>query len=257
MAYRTPRWAWLALFAALTLALLASGAVSRAAADANCSDFSTQAAAQAYFLAHGGPAQDPDRLDADHDGVACESLPCPCDHGTASAPTPRPVASPTPTPTPRSAGSLGTSVTLAPVRRASDCHLRGPLPDRRCTPGARLSKATKTDVCTPGYSSRVRNVSQSLKNAVYAEYDLTTHFNGRTGEVDHLVSLELGGSNAEANLFPEAALPHPGSKDKDRLENKLHALVCKGRLALATAQRAIARDWVAAYRMYVGPVPTP
>lgn len=46
--------------------------------DANCSDFGSQAAAQQYFLNHGGPQSDPDGLDSDGDGVACESNPCPC-----------------------------------------------------------------------------------------------------------------------------------------------------------------------------------
>ena|SRR5690349_25040507 len=48
------------------------------AADRDCPDFSTQRAAQFFFLRHGGPRSDPDRLDADHDGVACEDNPCPC-----------------------------------------------------------------------------------------------------------------------------------------------------------------------------------
>ena len=48
------------------------------ARDFDCGHFATQAAAQDYFIALGGPAQDPDRLDGDHDGIACESLPCPC-----------------------------------------------------------------------------------------------------------------------------------------------------------------------------------
>ena len=39
---------------------------------------------------------------------------------------------------------------------------------------------------------------------------------------------------------------------KDVLENRLHDLVCEGRLALRSAQRQEARDWVAAYRRYVG-----
>lgn len=48
------------------------------ASDKDCSDFATQRAAQIFFLKHGGPRHDPDRLDADHDGVACEDNPCPC-----------------------------------------------------------------------------------------------------------------------------------------------------------------------------------
>lgn len=38
----------------------------------DCSDFPSSAAAQKYFLASGGPAQDPHNLDGDGDGLACE-----------------------------------------------------------------------------------------------------------------------------------------------------------------------------------------
>ena len=42
----------------------------------NCTDFDTQTDAQAYFDSHNGDTTtDPDGLDHDHDGVACESLP--------------------------------------------------------------------------------------------------------------------------------------------------------------------------------------
>ena len=43
--------------------------------DRDCGDFSSQAEAQAFFVAAGGPASDPHRLDRDGDGVVCESLP--------------------------------------------------------------------------------------------------------------------------------------------------------------------------------------
>lgn len=42
-------------------------------ADKDCGDFSSQAEAQVFFTAHGGPAADPHRLDADNDDVACET----------------------------------------------------------------------------------------------------------------------------------------------------------------------------------------
>ncbi|MGZ6668117.1 MAG: HNH endonuclease signature motif containing protein [Solirubrobacteraceae bacterium] len=64
-----------------------------------------------------------------------------------------------------------------------------------------------------------------------------------TLEIDHIVSLELGGSNAIANLYPEeATLPAnaPGFHIKDRLENKLHDLVCDGTMTLRSVQRQIA-----------------
>lgn len=43
--------------------------------DRDCSDFATHDEAQRFFIAAGGPENDPHRLDADHDGIACESLP--------------------------------------------------------------------------------------------------------------------------------------------------------------------------------------
>jgi hypothetical protein len=66
---------------------------------------------------------------------------------------------------------------------------------------------------------------------------------GTTSELDHLVSLELGGSNDEANLWPEIGkVPNP----KDTVENDLHDAVCSGKVTLAAAQQAIASDWTTA-----------
>ena len=65
---------------AVALALLAIAVLPSAASasDKDCADFPTQRAAQIFFLKHGGPQQDPHRLDGDNDGVACEDNPCPC-----------------------------------------------------------------------------------------------------------------------------------------------------------------------------------
>ncbi len=52
---------------------VADGAEPPLAEDYDCSDFETQAAAQAFFEAN-NPEEDPYELDADGDGVACESL---------------------------------------------------------------------------------------------------------------------------------------------------------------------------------------
>jgi hypothetical protein len=68
--------------------------------DRDCSDFSSQASAQYFFLSAGGPYSDPHQLDADGDGIACETLPCPCYTGTTGSTSPTPAPLPTPTPTP-------------------------------------------------------------------------------------------------------------------------------------------------------------
>jgi endonuclease YncB( thermonuclease family) len=72
--------------------------------DLDCSNFSSQASAQSHLNAHPG---DPDGLDGNSDGVACESRPCPCSSARPGAtPTPTatiqpfvPTSTPTPTPT--------------------------------------------------------------------------------------------------------------------------------------------------------------
>lgn len=87
---------------ALLVLFLVQTAASRAESgdDRNCPDFATQADAQAHFEAAGGsPSNNVDRLDADQDGIACESLPSgtpnPADATPPSAGTPI-VGTPTP-----------------------------------------------------------------------------------------------------------------------------------------------------------------
>ncbi len=130
--------------------------------------------------------------------------------------------------------------------KTSGCAAQQALPDAACTPGAIFVDAGKDKVCVPGYSSSVRNVPDSVKNEVFAEYGIASHTAGEY-EVDHLVSLELGGSNDIANLWPEPAEPRPGFHEKDKVENYLHKQVCDGVLSLADAQNVIANDWLSVY----------
>lgn len=153
--------------------------------------------------------------------------------------------------------TLGVVTLASPALAATGTyrHYHGdPLNDRRVTPGARFHVATST-VCRPGYSSSVRNVPESEKARVYAEYGIT-HRSAGQYEIDHLISLELGGSNAITNLWPEPN-DHPRGylNSKDILENRLHALVCQGRLTLARAQAQIASNWVLTFHQYLGTWP--
>lgn len=123
------------------------------------------------------------------------------------------------------------------------------LPDSQRTPGATLAVTTE-DICVPGYTQKVRDVPSAVKQQVYAEYGITHHQPGEY-EVDHLISLELGGSNSIKNLWPESYETEPWNAHvKDQIENELHRLVCSGQLDLKTAQQAIATDWIAAYKQY-------
>jgi hypothetical protein len=141
------------------------------------------------------------------------------------------------------------SVVLATRTRSANC-TRGVLPDRACSPGAYDSRVTQENIgstiCVSGYTQTVRNVSTALKNAVYREYGITRHA-PYSYEIDHIISLELGGSNSIANLYPEAYASPNGARTKDTLENRLRAAVCAGTVTLGAAQRAIATNWLTAY----------
>ena len=127
------------------------------------------------------------------------------------------------------------------------------LPDATLTPGAVMT-TSESVVCSRS-TSTVRNVPQSEKLAVYKEYGIAEHPTGAY-EIDHLISLELGGSNDIANLWPQSYQTQPWNAHvKDRLENKLHAMVCAGSITLPMAQEAIRTDWIKAYEKYVGPTP--
>jgi hypothetical protein len=76
----------------------------------------------------------------------------------------------------------------------------GDLPDPTLTPGTVMTTDAAA-VCTPGYAKSVRHVSGKVKAQVYAEYGIVSHRSGEY-EVDHLISLELGGSNDVKNLWP-------------------------------------------------------
>ena len=125
------------------------------------------------------------------------------------------------------------------------------MPDPSLTPGATLP-VTSGDICVSGYSQKVRNVPADLKQQVYAEYGITSHQPGEY-EVDHLISLELGGSNSIKNLWPQSYITKPWNAHvKDKLENELHAEVCAGKIDLPTAQHEISTDWIASYKKHFG-----
>lgn len=140
-----------------------------------------------------------------------------------------------------------------------------PLPDPHCTPGALNPQVTQSTIsstiCVSGYTSTIRppeSITEPEKRASASAYGYTGSF--WTAEYDHLVPLELGGDpNDPANLWIEPNdNPNATSftNSKDELENRLNSLVCSGALSLSTAQKAIASNWVAAFRTYIGSLPS-
>lgn len=132
------------------------------------------------------------------------------------------------------------------------------LPDAHCTPGA--VRTTKiASMCPHAHTRAIRHVTEATKLKVCASYGIKpSGCNGKNYEIDHLISLELGGSNSIKNLWPEPWLPHPGAHDKDHLENWLHAKACARAWPLVTIQHWISTNWRGPYELMEHPsAPSP
>ena len=139
------------------------------------------------------------------------------------------------------------SLHLDVVVKSTDCAVQGSLPDHDCTPGTVFKNVDQAIICVQGYTKTVRSVSVATRKKVFAEYNIAWPEPFGSYETDHLIPLALGGSNEIANLFPEAASPYPGFKEKDVVENYLHEQVCAGSIALSAAQEQIANNWLLIY----------
>lgn len=129
---------------------------------------------------------------------------------------------------------------------------QAPLNDMKATPGAVDPSLTKAKLCDASFhTGTVRNVTESTKKKVCAEY-AQKGCPSHDFEIDHLISIELGGSNDAKNLWPQPvdAAGVIGFHTKDKLENQLHRMVCSGKIALPAAQQCIAQDWYGCAEKY-------
>lgn len=113
------------------------------------------------------------------------------------------------------------------------------MPNRSITPGDVAERNTSV-VCQIGEARRERNVPYRIRDRVYLAYGIPRGARKGLYRIDHLIPLELGGSNRPSNLWPQS---YADSKLKDRVESELHEAVCDGSMRLDDAQHAIARDW--------------
>lgn len=134
------------------------------------------------------------------------------------------------------------------------------LPDHTRTPGAVNPAVTQANIhetiCVPGWTRTVRppsSYTNRLKRQQIKAWRLKdknpAHF-----EEDHLVALSSGGHPTDPrNLWPQSYAARCGARIKDMLELHLQRKVCAGEITLVEAQKALASDWIAAYKLYVHP----
>jgi hypothetical protein len=141
------------------------------------------------------------------------------------------------------------------VTKTSDCVVNGGLPDAGCTPGNINPALTKDVICGPDFHTRDYRDKESTaaqKSTTYGLYNIPrpTQNTGANQqcELDHLVSLEVGGADDLSNIWPECTAGYAGwdgasFRDKDKFENYLRRMVCSGGISLADAQAELATDW--------------
>ncbi|HWE49222.1 MAG TPA: zf-HC2 domain-containing protein [Bryobacteraceae bacterium] len=150
-------------------------------------------------------------------------------------------------------GALIAASIVALIFSASVFRMPGDLskPKNALTPGETRA-VTIDDVCRlqkPHEETRPLYVPVSLQQKVFSEYGIRDA-RPSAYEVDYLITPELGGADSIRNLWPEPYSIVWNARVKDELEDRLHDLVCEGKLDLATAQREISTDWIAAYKKY-------
>jgi hypothetical protein len=147
-------------------------------------------------------------------------------------------------------------VTLPPTHACTTRMSNGfPLPDPGCTPGAINPTLTADILRNPDFRTccvRSHTTTEEQKAQTYGWYaiDHPAHNSGptQTCELDHLVSLELGGADTLDNIWPQCGpdgvtLKERYFKQKDMVENYLAKQVREGKMDLADAQKGIASDW--------------
>lgn len=150
----------------------------------------------------------------------------------------------------RPAGALvaAVGVLVAGIWLGRSSNERAAIPRPDLTPGAVRSVAA-LDVCGTELGDNAE-VLPAVQRQVFAKYGMPDA-EARRYEVDYLISPALGGSDDIRNLWPEPYAGSPWNAHvKDALEGRLRRMVCSGQLDLATAQREISVNWIAAYKKY-------
>ena len=123
-------------------------------------------------------------------------------------------------------------------------------PKRHLTPGETRPISILKACRNPEAEVVTGNIPDEMRREVFSAYGIRAHWNDF--EVDYLITPDLGGAQSLRNMWPQPYSARWSAREKNKLEQRLHDLVCGGKVDLATAQHDIAADWIVAYKKYVG-----
>ena len=111
-------------------------------------------------------------------------------------------------------------------------------PDPELTPGATRPTVTQatihSTICRDDYSRTLRTLPVKAKAKVYEQYDVAMDDRGDPYIIDHLVPLELGGSNTIRNLWPQLSAMRT---------RKTRSRTCSTNSSAMGPQRSALRNW--------------
>ncbi len=111
------------------------------------------------------------------------------------------------------------------------------------------------DLCTVGYTKGIRQFLKKKQKKEVLDYYKGYKKYGKF-ELDHNISLEIGGSNDIHNFWPQpyqiflivnGKKMRMGAREKDVVETNLHRRFCNNDIDIKEAQGIIINNWVTYY----------
>jgi hypothetical protein len=133
-----------------------------------------------------------------------------------------------------STGATSQPSPAAPPRLMSGTHAHA---NPALTPGVVDYRQTTDSLCHKKLPDRT--VTAAQKNRVYAKYGIAVAAR-KWYVLDDLLPREVGGLNAEANLWPEPKLE---AQSKDRVEDQMHRDICAERITIPQALDYFRKEW--------------
>lgn len=119
-------------------------------------------------------------------------------------------------------------------------------------PNSAIRTTNLKSICTT-LTGTIRNVPHSMKDKIFIRDNGDLNHRGYY-EVDHRIALSSGGSNDISNLTLQSYGGKCNAHDKDKLEVRLHALICNQKIQVSDAQDYLYNHWQDGYKQFINPL---
>ena len=116
-------------------------------------------------------------------------------------------------------------------------------------PAQAIRTTDKHDICS-ARTGTIRHIEQSERIQAFKNAGIDLKESDEY-EWDHRISLTVGGSNHISNMMLQSYRNRCNAHDKDKLEVRLHSLICHDKVAVIEAQEALYNRWKDGFKKYV------